>query len=137
MLIAFRALQGAGAAIFPLSFGIIRDEFPPEKVGVAIGTVSARCSGSAAASASCSAALIVEHLSWQFLFLIGAVPVLISTVLIAKFVPESPIKTPAKPDYKGAAALSVGFASAAAGAQRGHRVGLDLARRARAGRAQR
>jgi MFS family permease len=55
--------------------------------------------------------LIVEHLSWQFLFLVGAIPVLISTVLIAKFVPESPIKTPAKPDYKGAAALSVGFAS--------------------------
>src|SRR4029078_7704769 len=58
-----------------------------------------------------SAGLIVEHLSCQFLFLIGAIPVLISTVLIAKFVPESPIKTPAKPDYKGAAALSVGFAS--------------------------
>ena len=38
VLIAFRALQGAGAAIFPLSFGIIRDEFPPQKVGVAIGT---------------------------------------------------------------------------------------------------
>src|SRR3954451_11291899 len=37
VLIAFRALQGAGAAIFPLSFAIIRDEFPPEKVGVAIG----------------------------------------------------------------------------------------------------
>ena len=28
VLIGFRALQGAGAAIFPLSFGIIRDEFP-------------------------------------------------------------------------------------------------------------
>src|SRR4029078_8227711 len=57
-----------------------------------------------------SAGLIVEHLSCQFLFLIGAIPVLISTVLIGKFVPESPIKTPAKPDYKGAAALSVGVA---------------------------
>src|ERR671933_2112078 len=33
-LIAFRAVQGAGAAVFPLSFAIIRDEFPPEKVGV-------------------------------------------------------------------------------------------------------
>ena len=54
-LVAFRALQGAGAAIFPLSFGIIRDEFPPEKVGVAIGTVSS-VFGSAAASGSCSAA---------------------------------------------------------------------------------
>ena len=38
-LIAWRAVQGAGAAVFPLSYGIIRDEFPREKVGVAIGLV--------------------------------------------------------------------------------------------------
>jgi EmrB/QacA subfamily drug resistance transporter len=110
VLIAFRALQGAGAAIFPLSFGIIRDEFPAEKVGLAIGTVSS-VFGIGGGVGLVLSGVIVEHLSWHFLFLIGAVPVLISTVLIAKFVPESPIKTPAKPDYKGAAALSVGFAS--------------------------
>src|SRR5207302_9788332 len=40
-LIAFRAVQGAGGAVFPLSFSIIRDEFPREKVGVAIGLISA------------------------------------------------------------------------------------------------
>ncbi|HEY8725278.1 MAG TPA: MFS transporter, partial [Gaiellaceae bacterium] len=40
-LIGWRAVQGAGAAVFPLSYGIIRDEFPREKVGVAIGLVSA------------------------------------------------------------------------------------------------
>ena len=39
-LIAFRVVQGVGAAVFPLSFAIIRDEFPPERVGFAIGTVS-------------------------------------------------------------------------------------------------
>src|SRR3954469_23479642 len=36
-LIAFRAVQGVGGAVFPLSFSIIRDEFPREKMGVAIG----------------------------------------------------------------------------------------------------
>ena len=40
-LIAWRAVQGAGAAVFPLSYGIIRDEFPREKVGVGIGLISA------------------------------------------------------------------------------------------------
>src|SRR3989440_8625624 len=30
-LIFFRAFQGLGAAVFPLSFGIIRDEFPRER----------------------------------------------------------------------------------------------------------
>src|ERR687888_779097 len=32
MLIAGRAVQGVGGAVFPLAFGIIRDEFPPDKV---------------------------------------------------------------------------------------------------------
>src|ERR1700752_2247793 len=36
-LIAFRVLSGAGGALFPLSFAIIRDEFPAEKVKVGIG----------------------------------------------------------------------------------------------------
>src|SRR5881394_4647509 len=40
-LIFFRAVQGLGAAIFPLSFGIIRDEFPREKIPVGIGLISA------------------------------------------------------------------------------------------------
>src|SRR3954452_19892300 len=65
VLIAFRALQGTGAAIFPLSFGIIRDEFPPEKVGVAIGTVSS-VFGIGGGVGLVLSGLIVEHLSWQF-----------------------------------------------------------------------
>src|SRR5829696_2431390 len=35
-LVGCRVLQGTGAAVFPLAFGIIRDEFPPAKIGVAI-----------------------------------------------------------------------------------------------------
>jgi EmrB/QacA subfamily drug resistance transporter len=109
-LIAARALQGTGAAVFPLAFGIIRDEFPPDKVGVAVGTISS-VFGIGGGVGLVLSGLIVEHLSWQWLFLAGAVPVLVATALIARFVPESPIKTPAKPDYAGAAALSVGFAA--------------------------
>ena len=41
VLIAGRAIQGAGGAIFPLAIGIIRDEFPREKVATGIGTISA------------------------------------------------------------------------------------------------
>src|SRR5918911_5351171 len=40
-LIASRAVQGLGGAVFPLSFAVIRDEFPREKIGVAIGLISA------------------------------------------------------------------------------------------------
>jgi MFS family permease len=55
--------------------------------------------------------VIIEHLTWHWLFLIGAVPVLASTVLLAMFVPESPVKFPTKPDYVGGLALSLALGS--------------------------
>jgi EmrB/QacA subfamily drug resistance transporter len=109
-LIFFRVLQGAGAAVFPLSFGIIRDEFPPEKIGLGIGTVSS-VFGVGGGVGLVLSGVIIEHLSWHWLFLIGAVPVLGSTVMLALFVPESPVKFPTKPDYVGGAALSVALAT--------------------------
>jgi EmrB/QacA subfamily drug resistance transporter len=105
-LIAFRVLQGAGAAVFPLSFGIIRDEFPPEKVGLGIGTVSS-VFGVGGGVGLVLSGVIIEHLTWHWLFLIGAVPVLASTVLLALYVPESPVKFPTKPDYVGGLTLSL------------------------------
>jgi EmrB/QacA subfamily drug resistance transporter len=109
-LIFFRVVQGAGAAVFPLSFGIIRDEFPPEKIGLGIGTVSS-VFGVGGGVGLVLSGVIIEHLSWHWLFLIGAVPVLASTVLLALYVPESPVKFPTKPDYVGGAALSVALGS--------------------------
>jgi MFS family permease len=53
--------------------------------------------------------VIVEQLGWEWLFLVGAIPALVAAALVSRFVPESPVKTAAKPDYLGAAALSVGF----------------------------
>jgi MFS family permease len=109
-LVFWRVLQGAGAAVFPLSFGIIRDEFPPEKVGLGIGTVSS-VFGAGGGIGLVLSGVIIEHLTWHWLFIIGAVPVLASTVLLWRYVPESPVKTPTKPDYLGGAALSVALAT--------------------------
>ena len=36
-----RVIQGAAGGIFPLAFGIIRDEFPRERVAAGIGLMSA------------------------------------------------------------------------------------------------
>jgi EmrB/QacA subfamily drug resistance transporter len=107
-LIFFRAFQGLGAAVFPLSFGIIRDEFPPEKVGVGIGLISA-VFGVGGGLGIVLSGLIVDNLSWRWLFIFGAVPVAIAAVLVDRFVPESPIKTPSRVDFLGATLLSVGL----------------------------
>src|SRR5919198_3724077 len=107
-LIGFRALSGAGGAVFPLSFGIIRDEFPREKVGVAIGLISATF-GVGGGFGIVLSGLIVDNLSWRWLFVAGAVPIGVSILLIHRFVPESPIKTASRLDIPGAALLSGGL----------------------------
>ncbi len=107
-LIAWRALQGAGSAVFPLSYGIIRDEFPREKVGVAIGLISA-VYGIGGGFGIVLSGVIVDNVSWRWLFIVGAVGIGASLVLVHRFIPESPIKTPSRVDYLGATLLSGGL----------------------------
>jgi EmrB/QacA subfamily drug resistance transporter len=107
-LIGWRALQGAGAAVFPLSYGIIRDEFPREKVGVAIGLVSA-VFGIGGGFGIVLSGLIVDNVSWRWLFIVGAVNIAPALVLVHRFVPESPIKSPSRVDIVGASLLSGGL----------------------------
>jgi len=108
MLIAFRMLQGTGGAVFPLSFSIIKDEFPSEKVGVGVGVVSSVFAVGGGFGLVLSG-LIVDHLSWRWLFIVGALGVGAAAVLVHRFVPESPIKTESRLDVPGAALLSVGL----------------------------
>ena len=100
-LIGFRALAGAGGAVFPLSFGIIRDEFPPERVKIGIGLLSAVFGVGGGIGIVCSG-LIVDHLSWRWLFAIGAVPVAIVIPLVRRYVPESPVRKATRLDLPGA-----------------------------------
>ena len=108
MLIAFRMVQGTGGAVFPLSFSIIKDEFPPEKVGVAVGVVSSVFAIGGGLGLVLSG-VIIDNLSWRWLFIIGAAGVGVAAVLVHRFVPESPIKTESKVDFPGAALLSIGL----------------------------
>lgn len=107
-LIGSRALAGAGGAVFPLSFGIIRDEFPADKMKVGIGLLSA-VFGIGGGFGIVFSGLIVDNLSWRWLFVAGAIPVAAAIVLIHRFVPESPVKTASRVDVPGAALLSAGL----------------------------
>jgi EmrB/QacA subfamily drug resistance transporter len=108
VLIVARAIQGAGGAVFPLSFGIIRDEFPREKVGVAIGLVSA-VFGIGGGFGIVLSGLIIDNASWRWLFIVGAMTIAPAAVLVHRFVPESPIKTASRVDVLGATLLSGGL----------------------------
>jgi EmrB/QacA subfamily drug resistance transporter len=122
VLILARGLQGAAGAIFPLSFGIIRDEFPPERVGVGLGLLSATF-GVGGGVGLVLSGVILEHLPWTWLFWIGAVPPAIALVLVWLFIPESPVRTPARLDPWGALTLSAGLAALLVGLSEGERWG--------------
>ena len=109
-LIGFRILSGAGGALFPLSFAIIRDEFPPERVKVGIGLLSA-VFGVGGGLGIVLSGLIVDHVSWRWLFVLGSIPVAASLVLVRRFVPESPVRSPSRVDIPGALILAGGLIS--------------------------
>ena len=67
VIIVARFIQGAAGGIFPLAFGIVRDEFPREKVAGSIGLLSSIL-GVGAGIGIVSAGLIVEHLNYHWLF---------------------------------------------------------------------
>jgi EmrB/QacA subfamily drug resistance transporter len=104
-LIVCRVVQGAGAAVFPLSFAIINDEFPQDRKATAIGIVSSvfAIGGSVGLVLS---GVIVDNASWRWLFIVGAIGVALAIVLVHLFVPESPVKTPSRLDIPGAVLLS-------------------------------
>ncbi len=126
VLILMRAVQGAAGAIFPLSFGIIRDEFPRERVGAALGTLSATF-GVGAGLGLVLSGVILQNLSWHWLFWIGAVPVVIALVLVWRLIPESPVRTPSRFDVWGVATLSVGLGLLLVGLSEGNRWGWTSA----------
>ena len=105
VLIAGRAIQGCAAAVFPLSFGIIRDEFPPERVSTGIGLISATF-GIGGGVGLVATGLIVDNLAYEWIFFLGLAFVIVATIATFLWVPESPVKSPAKIDWGGAALLS-------------------------------
>jgi EmrB/QacA subfamily drug resistance transporter len=108
LLVAGRAIQGVGGAVFPLAFGIIRDEFPPRKVATAIGLISATF-GIGGGAGLVLSGVIVDHLPYEWIFWFALAVVVVAIVATVLFVPESPVKSPAKIDWAGAAMLSAGL----------------------------
>jgi EmrB/QacA subfamily drug resistance transporter len=105
-LLFARAVQGAGGGVLPLSFGIIKDEFPEDRVGFAVGFVSAMLAVGAGAG-TILAGPIVQHLGFRALFWIPLGMVLVAAFLAWRFVPDSPSKMPGKINWFAALLLSI------------------------------
>lgn len=93
VLIVARVIQGLGGGTMPLGFGIIRDEFPADKVAGAVGILAALT----AVGGSLGIVLagpIVNALSWHWLFWLPGIATVIAAAGAVLFIPQSPIRSP-------------------------------------------
>ena len=105
IMLAGRIITGAGGAVFPLAFGIIRDEFPRERVVGGIGFLSSILGVGVGLGIVLSGPIIV-HLNYHWLFWAPLILCVIATVMTILFVPESPIRTPGRINTAGALLMS-------------------------------
>jgi len=111
MLIAFRVLQGIGAAaIAPTSLAIVLDSFPSEKRAAGVGLWGAAAAAAAAVGPTLGGAL-VELSDWRLVFLVN-LPLGLAVVLAGRrLLPERPVSDSRLPDLPGALLLALGLAS--------------------------
>ncbi|MFD3618546.1 MFS transporter [Streptomyces sp. NPDC058676] len=105
VLIVARVVQGVGGALFPLSFGIIRDEFAPAEVSGSISNLSAVIAAGGGVG-MVAAGPIVTALDYRWLFWIPVGIVTVATLIALRYVPESPNRAEGQVNWLGAALLS-------------------------------
>jgi EmrB/QacA subfamily drug resistance transporter len=111
-LVAFRAVQGVGAAfMMPATLSIITQAFPPHERGTAIGTW-AGVSALALAIGPVIGGFLTESVSWRAIFFINP-PIAVVAVAVTLFATrESRDETvPRTVDYPGIATLTIGLSA--------------------------
>jgi EmrB/QacA subfamily drug resistance transporter len=88
IMIIARVIQGVGGGVLPLAFGIIRDEFPREKVAGAVGIIAA-LTAVGAGLGIVLAGPIVNLLSYHWLFWIPMIVLIVAAVVAHFVIPES------------------------------------------------
>jgi EmrB/QacA subfamily drug resistance transporter len=108
VLIVARIAQGVAGGIFPLSFSIVRDEFPADRVAGSIGLMSAIL-GVGGGLGLVVGGLIAEHLSWHWMFWIALPVIVLAAVCTWRYIPESQVRSPGRVNWAAAALMTTGI----------------------------
>ncbi|MEW1616132.1 MULTISPECIES: MFS transporter [unclassified Streptomyces] len=111
LLIGARVLQGVfGAMLIPAALAVIKAAFPPEKLAMAIGLFSG-VTAISLAGGPLLGGVMVEHLTWPWVFLINLPFGVLSVVLAMVFIKESKQQDPQPLDLPGGLTLSLSIVS--------------------------
>jgi EmrB/QacA subfamily drug resistance transporter len=105
VMIIARVIQGVGGGMVPVAFGIIRDEFPADKVTGAVGAL-ASLTAVGAGLGIVIAGPLVNLLDYHWLFWLPMILTVLAAVSAIAFVPESPVRTPGRVSWLPAVLLS-------------------------------
>jgi EmrB/QacA subfamily drug resistance transporter len=105
VMIVARAIQGVGGGVLPLAFGIIRDEFPPEKVPGVVGIIAA-LTAAGGGLGIVLAGPIVDLLGYHWLFWLPLIIVTGAAIAAHLCIPESPVRTQGRISWGAALLLS-------------------------------
>ena len=105
VLITARVIQGAGGAVFPLAFGILRDELRAADLRKAVGTLAAIVAAGSGLGVVL-AGPVVATLGVRWLFWIPLAVTIATTLAAWRWVPPSPVRTPGRVNWAATALLS-------------------------------
>jgi EmrB/QacA subfamily drug resistance transporter len=105
VMIIARAIQGIGGGVLPVGFGIVRDEFPADRVASLVGILAAE-TAVAGGLGIVLAGPIVSALSWRWLFWLPMIATIIAAAGAVVFIPKSPVRSPGKISWLPALLLS-------------------------------
>jgi MFS family permease len=125
-VIVGRGLQGFGMPIIPLGISVLRAAVPAERVGTAMGLMSASLGVGGALGLPLSA-VIAENFSWHVLFWFAAGLGVAATVSFAVFVPAVGSRSSDRVDVLGAFGLAGGLVTLLLGISKGQTWGWTSA----------
>jgi MFS family permease len=117
-LIVGRGLQGFGIPIIPLGISVLRSCVPPERVGSAMGLMSASLGVGGALGLPLSA-VIAQHFDWRVLFWFATALGVAALVMFVTMVPHVPPRSADRLDPLGALLLAGGLVTLLLGISKG------------------
>jgi len=110
LLLFARAIQGSGMAMMPLSFALVREEFPPRMIPQVQGIISAMFGVGLAVSIPLGA-YVSQNLGWQATYHTVMPVIIIEDVLVYLYIRESRLRNPQRIDWVGTSLLTISLSS--------------------------